>query len=383
MGKKMRLRDALCMAVLGLTLAGGLLYRRHKQFLNASLAAAVEHADAPTVRSLLARGADPNGRDTDGKQVLTHLSAGSGKGHSRLPTQEQIETARLLVKAGVEPTTSFSTQLATEGPLQKIEQSHLQTFAALGDIEMMRTMLARARNHSPLSIDQGALLLGVADDAHLPMLAFLLDAGLNPNAVSGSGDYPLNGAAGSGDVAAVGLLLKHGANPNNDVANLVGTTPLIGAVGKQKPQHREIMKMLTASGASVSQEDHNGATALDVASLNGNVNAIAFLLAHGADINRQRATDGFTPLASAIGTGKRQAVELLLARGADPKVRVWVRRAVPGSSHVGSMGGPTLRNAPRTGTPLFLREYAVECKHPELAPLLQQAAAGKPSTLSK
>jgi ankyrin repeat protein len=127
----------------------------------------------------------------------------------------------------------------------------------------------------------------------------------------GGPDTPLGRAAGAGDVAAMTVLLDHGADPN-------------------------------ARGA-------HGLTPLATAARNGRVEAIELLLAHGADPHRGCGVNAWTPLLHALhksqlaaadrliatctapsaelddalfmaaGYAQTEAVAALLARGADPQ----------------------------------------------------------------
>ena len=75
-------------------------------------------------------------------------------------------------------------------------------------------------------------------------------------------------------------------------------------------------------GANVHSLDRrtarNGRRALNWAALNNRVDAIRFLLAHGANIEATNIT-GFTALHHAAEVGSLEAARVLLAAGADPK----------------------------------------------------------------
>ena len=63
----------------------------------------------------------------------------------------------------------------------------------------------------------------------------------------------------------------------------------------------------------------DGSTALLTATAEESVDSVAYLLAHGADVNAK--IDGSTALHLAVEDGNEQLVELLLAHGADPEVQ--------------------------------------------------------------
>ena len=161
------------------------------------------------------------------------------------------------------------------------------------------------------------------------MIEILLDAGANPNVqlklfppyravgpdrgadmMLTMGSTPLLRAAKAGDVAAVRLLLDHGANPN--LANIQGVTPLMAAAGlgsneidtrgrfKTQPEQVASIDLLVKAGAEVNAQDRNGQTALHGAALFGYNDVVKDLVAHNADVNA-KDKKGMTPLDSAMG----------------------------------------------------------------------------------
>jgi ankyrin repeat protein len=61
---------------------------------------------------------------------------------------------------------------------------------------------------------------------------------------------------------------------------------------------------------------HNGATALHFAAINGRLEAVRWLLEHGATLDAEDDEFGMTPVAWANEKGQRSMVDLLLAQGA-------------------------------------------------------------------
>jgi ankyrin repeat protein len=72
---------------------------------------------------------------------------------------------------------------------------------------------------------------------------------------------------------------------------------------------RELRSLLDA-GADIDSRDTDGRTALMLATLNGRLDAVQLLLAHGAD-RAIADTRGVTPLAAAIGARQTAIAEAL------------------------------------------------------------------------
>jgi len=118
------------------------------------------------------------------------------------------------------------------------------------------------------------------------MARVLLTAGADLEAQTPMGARPLHGAIESGDEAIVSLLLERSASLSGDT---YGTTPLHLAASK------------------------------------GRERLIAMLLDRGAPVDA-RDYARFTPLLNAVENGHRQAVELLVLRGADPMATMQMGR---------------------------------------------------------
>ena len=126
-------------------------------------------------------------------------------------------------------------------------------------------------------------------------------------------DTRLADAAQAGDIAAVEALLQAGGDV--DVPDSHGTTALHWATYRDDA---EMATRLIAAGADVDLTNRYGATPLSLACVNGNPGIVEDLLELGALPNARAA--GEPPLLTCARTGRLEAVELLLAHGANPNV---------------------------------------------------------------
>jgi len=230
---------------------------------------------AGTVRLLLEAGADPNRR-------FDHLTRGA---HGQTPlleavTRDEVEIARLLVRAGADVNAST------------------------------------AEGRTPIVVAQSP-----------EMIEVLLAAGA-----------AVGGQDTDGETA-----LHHAASATNQASGVYFSTSLRPEdVERRRPafaKQTESLRQLLAAGADVSLRNRDGATPLHAAARAGNVPAVELLLQHKADVT---ATDakGATPLHYAAEGGSVEAAGLLLRAGADVNARAtngelsssWARRHILFSS---------------------------------------------------
>jgi ankyrin repeat protein/truncated hemoglobin YjbI len=92
----------------------------------------------------------------------------------------------------------------------------------------------------------------------------------------------LHYAVRGGKLPLIGLLLERGAQA--DALDLSGLTPLLHlSKTRSKADPIPVMELLVASGADVNARDENGGTLLMYFARQGKVEAVRWLLAHGAD----------------------------------------------------------------------------------------------------
>jgi hypothetical protein len=179
-----------------------------------------------------------------------------------------------------------------------------------------------------LELGPGDKKMGVRDEA-LALIGRLLDAGANANArtkefpperryittVVGSvawvdltGQTPFLRAAAAGDLAAMRLLLAHGADPN--IATAAGTTPLMVAAGvnwavgetfdEGPAALLEAVKLTRELGNDVNAVNSMGIGAIHGAANRGANDVIEYLAANGARLDVPDK-QGRTPLDWAAG----------------------------------------------------------------------------------
>lgn len=146
------------------------------------------------------------------------------------------------------------------------------------------------------------------------MVDLLLSKGAGINILSSSGT-PLHSAVLSGNTNIILRLLMSGADINAVITSS-GWTPLHTAA---RSGWFDTTKVLVEQGINLNTIDKRGMTALHYAAFSGNREAekvAVFLLKNGAEFNTA-AIDKSTPLLAAVQTGKDEAVELFLEKGAD------------------------------------------------------------------
>ncbi|KFY47167.1 hypothetical protein V495_02075 [Pseudogymnoascus sp. VKM F-4514 (FW-929)] len=161
-------------------------------------------------------------------------------------------------------------------------------------------------------------------------------------------------AVRSGNTELVKLIISKGYHPMGGVYHEEhrGTT-LLHRVARQS--HLEIAKLLVSCGSQVSAKTKTGATVLDWAVMGGSVSMVRFILQSGAeiattntigvsalhlaavhappevlrmlisagyDVNLGTLNNGYTPLYEAVRSGRLEAMQVLLAEGADVNVEL-------------------------------------------------------------
>jgi ankyrin repeat protein len=281
------------------------------------------------VDALLARGVDPNLRDSRGHGALL-VAASLGR-----------EAAlRALLRAGAQPAARSpdgQTALGLALAAGRSDLSHwlewrgwtlpgrpllgldLPAAAIAGDHDAVQRLLALG-----LAIDapdaQGCTaLLRAAGGGHLEIVQSLLQGGADPGVDARTGATPLSAAISMRHAGVVDALLQAGADPNQALPG--GVTPLMLAAALGLP---EIAGRLLKQGARSDVVDDQGLSALHCAALHAfsardrqRVLALFDLLLMGDSGADLASTAGQTPLLLALGAraeaGAASDEELLLA----------------------------------------------------------------------
>jgi ankyrin repeat protein len=123
------------------------------------------------------------------------------------------------------------------------------------------------------------------------------------------GTSPLMYAAALGNIDAMKLLLRAGADVN--ARNAFDATALMWCINQP-----HMVRLLLAKGADVNARSTMGRTPLLLAAAYGNTEVLKLLLAKGANVLTRDSFDN-TPLLAATAANDSATVKLLLERGAD------------------------------------------------------------------
>ncbi|XP_064457287.1 ankyrin repeat domain-containing protein 17-like isoform X2 [Ornithodoros turicata] len=306
--------------------AGASINTHSNEFKESALTLACYKGHLEMVRFLLEAGADQEHK-TD--EMHTALMEASMDGH--------VEVARLLLDSGAQvnmPTDSF--------------ESPLTLAACGGHVELAMLLLERGANIEEVNDEGYTPLMEAAREGHEEMVALLLSQGADINAQTEEtqetaltlaccggflevADFllkaganlelgastPLMEAAQEGHVELLRYLVNAGACVNAKTAT--GDTALTYAC---ENGHTDVADLLLQANADLEHESEGGRTPLMKAARAGHLCTVQFLLSRGADPNRPTANNDHTALSLACAGGHLAVVELLLAHGADPTRRL-------------------------------------------------------------
>lgn len=262
-----------------------------------------EAGDNPALmRLLLARGADPNARDSNRSTPLHHAN--------------EPEVVKLLLDRGADISARNSDG---EQPIH---------FAARGSesaVSFCRLLIKHGAD--PKSRDENGIqpIHLAARGNSVKLVEFFLNQGASPSAVahakeehSHDGWQPLHFVgvsatfeAGPQDAEIVRLLIRRGADVNATTSD--GKTPL------HLLESPAVTRQLLGHGATVNVRDKapGQETPLHHLARAGDLESVRLLLDHGAQLEAQDEFGG-TPLDQAAFWGRKDVVAYLLSKGAKP-----------------------------------------------------------------
>lgn len=338
---------------------------RYRASASQQLIDAAKAGDTATVRALIHRFADPNGKDREGATPLAEAIRA-----------DHLDTADALVKAGANP----DVQLLHAG-----NQTALTVALSRGNVLLARDLLARGaavnpHGSSPLSaalahmapgsgdspemeqleqdllrrgasVNPGGLLVAppivaAAATGRTDLVEDLLKRGADVNASGPQGVSPLATAADAGDGRMWSFLLQHSAkvDPAGGAwAKIWAKYCQDGAwIGRLRAAHVSINSQgasgtsgetalmlvskdpvkvgaLLALGADPHGRSSDGDTALVFASREASIDVVKSLLVHGSTVN-EVGLNRETPLLRAARSQRIDLVRLFLEAGANPNV---------------------------------------------------------------
>jgi ankyrin repeat protein len=297
---------------------------RPNRNVNHQLIRAIDKKDGVRALTLLARGANPNVRDSDGWPALTLACA---KGEEAVARASVLRGANMSSRTGDGRTPlnvaagcrrpSLVTFLLKHGALPGLNEKNDWGYTALmeaHDLPTVRLLIQAGADVNAVSKDKETALTNAAELAEPELAQYLIEHGAD--ARRGDTSFALGMALLRHSIRSVELLVDHGANVNvHD--SIQGDTPLHSAA--LDPDAKYVLYLLD-HGADPNVRNEDGKTPLMYAAQCGHVAAMQMLIGHGALIDA-RDSEGKTALMQAAWEGKVNAVHLLLARGADPEAK--------------------------------------------------------------
>ncbi|HKY20614.1 MAG TPA: ankyrin repeat domain-containing protein [Vicinamibacterales bacterium] len=278
-----------------------------------ALAWAVYLGQRSMAEALLDVGANANTVDEYGETPVT-LAAANGDG----------ALVQRLLKAGAKATAA-----------RWNGETALMIAAGAGSVESVRHLVLHGADVNAADPRRGqTALMWAAAEGHADVVSALLEIGADPKAVSKNGFNALAFAIAKNDASSARSLIAAGLDPNFLLPS--GNRLLMVAMAYG---HTEAASVLLEAGADIRATDRAGSTALHAAAQAGNLVLVKQLLDKGADPNVRTAQiamsaarggggggrtlvgGALTPLMIAARANQLEVMKMLVAAGADPKLR--------------------------------------------------------------
>jgi len=223
---------------------------------------------------------------------------------------KQTEIAKLLIAGGADPNT---------GAWNK--HTVLMAAALTGDTEVLNLLISKGARLDEKDTYGFTALMTAGLYGHREAAESLIKAGADLSIKNNNCETFLMIAVRNLSKKTIELVLSKGADVNvkscEEGVN-AGVTPLIAALSRPD-NDISIAGLLIRKGADVNAKISWG-TVLTLASMNPSGEGIKLLLDNGADVN-DRSENGITALMMAAAYGRKDMVELLLAKGADSALK--------------------------------------------------------------
>ena len=223
-----------------------------------------------------------------------------------------LDDIKKLIKAGADPNTSDNTRTTV-----------LMHACENGWVEMVELLLEKGadpnfKNFSDKTAIRCAINSNNSDDISKTICEMLIEYKADPNIVEDTGYSALMWGVTFSRKKTVELLLQHGANPNQTTL-VEKITPLMLATSYG---NKKSVELLLDNRADINAQRKDGATALQLAIENGNIDIAKLLLQAGANPNIERyGADLCTPLIAAIhGRHFKLADDLINKYSADVNI---------------------------------------------------------------
>ena len=296
------------------------------------LALFARNGDAEGVDTMIERGADVNGVDSNGNTPLTEALQGShltlaldlinrgAKGD--VGNQADGGMTIAIMRGNVDVVKAL---IAHGAPVDTTNLPAAENAAGIGSLDMVKLVLASGAKINRRDVLGGNAVLAAVTSGKADVLRYLLEHGGDPNVLEKDGETPLTRTIVDGHADMIPLLLAHGADVRR--TNSSGYTPLDLADDGRHPEtyprlKAAWMKIAPAQRHRIGQMAMStkpavvpAREALFSAASSGDAETVRVLLSHGVS-PIGRPWDDYSALYLGVRSQNAAVVRLLLEHGA-------------------------------------------------------------------